>query len=152
MPPPSAAPASNASVHATAGGNPRPLISVAMKIDVKPMTAPIDKSIPPEKITRVIPIAAIPRKALSANRPTITRAEKNPLYETAVAPNSVTRIIAVTISGRCGPRRSVLAGLMIARICGLAMRLWEGPWSPSAPPEAGKLHAPTHDMRQQVGA
>jgi hypothetical protein len=47
-------------------------------IDANPITAPTDKSMPPEKITSVSPIAAIPSAALSVKRFTATPAEKNP--------------------------------------------------------------------------
>ena len=45
---------------------------------LKPATAPTDRSIPPLKITSVMPMAAIPRKALSVSRLVRTRQEKNP--------------------------------------------------------------------------
>jgi hypothetical protein len=75
---PRPAPASTASGQASAGCSPRPMTSVAVKIDVHPITAPTERSMPPEKITSVIPTAAMPRNALSAKRFTSTRAEKNP--------------------------------------------------------------------------
>jgi hypothetical protein len=64
--------------HATPGATPRPVTSVAVKMDVNPITAPTERSMPPAKITSVIPRAAMPRNALSAKRLVITRAEKKP--------------------------------------------------------------------------
>jgi len=47
----------------------------ARKTPVKAITDPMDRSIPPERMTKVMPTAAIPRKALSVSRFDITRVE-----------------------------------------------------------------------------
>ncbi|MNG39983.1 hypothetical protein D3C84_1283640 [compost metagenome] len=40
------------------------------------MTEPIDRSMPPDRITKVMPTAAMPRKALSVKRLPITRVDR----------------------------------------------------------------------------
>src|SRR5256885_10022943 len=55
--------------------------SVAIRMLVNATTAPTDRSMPPERITNVAPTAAIPRKALSPNRFTITRSEEKFRYD-----------------------------------------------------------------------
>jgi hypothetical protein len=74
---PNVTPIASASKAAAAGCQPL-ATSTAVKIDVKPTTAPTDKSMPPEKMTSVRPTAAIPRVALSVNNPVKTHGEKNP--------------------------------------------------------------------------
>jgi hypothetical protein len=78
MPAPSAEPAASPSVHASPGAIWCFSISVAVKIEVNPMTAPTDRSMPPEKSTSVMPTAAMPRNTFSESRPMNTRAEKKP--------------------------------------------------------------------------
>ncbi|MNP47580.1 hypothetical protein D3C76_1416420 [compost metagenome] len=52
---------------------------LADTIVVKAIMEPTDKSIPPETITKVMPTAAISRKALSINRLSSTCIEKKPV-------------------------------------------------------------------------
>lgn len=48
----------------------------ARKTPVKAMTEPIDRSMPPEMMTKVMPTAAMPRKALSVKRLPMTRVDR----------------------------------------------------------------------------
>src|ERR1035437_2998401 len=45
-------------------------------------TDPTDRSMPPDRITKVMPTATMTKKALSISRFKNTCAEKNPLYDT----------------------------------------------------------------------
>jgi hypothetical protein len=65
----------------SAGSVPVPFTSVAIRMLVQAMTAPTDKSIPPERMTNVTPTAATPRNALSETKFRKTRAEKKPSKE-----------------------------------------------------------------------
>ncbi len=51
------------------------MIRVALSTVVKPITAPTERSMPPEMITKVIPTAVMPRKALSVRKLPSTRVE-----------------------------------------------------------------------------
>ena len=52
---------------------------LALKTPVNATRDPTERSIPPEIITKVMPTAIMPTKALSIKRFTKTRREKNPL-------------------------------------------------------------------------
>ena len=65
MPAPKAAPITSTSGIASSGLTPRGPISMARNTPVKAMTAPTDRSMPPERMTKVMPTATIPKKALS---------------------------------------------------------------------------------------
>ena len=71
---PKAQPITSTSGKATSGEIPQKPIALARKTPVKA----IDRSIPPERITKVMPTAMIPRKALSVRILQITRVEAKP--------------------------------------------------------------------------
>ena len=75
---------------------------------VNATTEPTDRSMPPDTITNVMPIATISRKALSTSRPSSTCSEKNPVYITEPKPNSAQNSTMVTTIGsvRGSTRRS----------------------------------------------
>ena len=57
------------------GLTPRLPTMTATKTLVNAITEPIDRSMPPDRITKVMPTAAMPRKALSVSRLPITRVD-----------------------------------------------------------------------------
>ena len=65
---PNPAPAASPIAMAASGWSPACSTSAATSTLVKAMTEPIERSIPPERITKVAPIAATPRNALSTSR------------------------------------------------------------------------------------
>ena len=75
---PKAQPITSTSGKATSGDIPQKPIALARKTPVKAITDPTDRSIPPERITKVMPTAMIPRKALSVRILQITRVEAKP--------------------------------------------------------------------------
>ncbi len=75
---PKAQPITSTSGKATSGEIPQKPIALARKTPVKAITDPTDRSIPPERITKVMPTAMIPRKALSVRILQITRVEAKP--------------------------------------------------------------------------
>ena len=75
---PKAQPITSTSGNATSGDIPQKPIALARKTPVKAITDPTDRSIPPERITKVMPTAMIPRKALSVRILQITRVEAKP--------------------------------------------------------------------------
>ena len=50
-------------------------IDSATNTVVKPITEPTERSMPPEMMTKVMPVATTPRKALSVRRLATTRVE-----------------------------------------------------------------------------
>ena len=75
---PKAQPITSTSGKATSGEIPQKPIALARKTPVKAITDPTDRSIPPERLTKVMPTAMIPRKALSVRILQITRVEAKP--------------------------------------------------------------------------
>ena len=75
---PKAQPITSTSGKAASGEIPQKPIALARKTPVKAITDPTDRSIPPERITKVMPTAMIPRKALSVRILQITRVEAKP--------------------------------------------------------------------------
>ena len=55
-------------------------MATARNTPTKAITAPTDRSMPPEMTTKVMPTAAMPRKALSVSRLPATRVEKKAGY------------------------------------------------------------------------
>ena len=75
---PKAQPITSTSGKATSGEIPQKPIALARKTPVKAITDPTDRASPPERITKVMPTAMIPRKALSVRILQITRVEAKP--------------------------------------------------------------------------
>ncbi|MNL45209.1 hypothetical protein D3C87_1678380 [compost metagenome] len=75
MMPPKVAAMASARAKAASGCQPAQLISTAISTPVKPMTAPTERSMPPERMTKVMPTAVMPRKALSVRKLPRTRVE-----------------------------------------------------------------------------
>ena len=66
-----------ASISAAETSGCHPAVSrLAMTTPTKPIIEPIDRSMPPDMMTKVVPIAAMMMKALSASRWPSTRVEK----------------------------------------------------------------------------
>src|SRR5471032_3533382 len=70
--------------------------NTAQRMVVNATTEPTDRSMPPDTITNVMPIATISRNALSTSKPSSTCREKNPVYITEPNPNSTTNKTIVT--------------------------------------------------------
>ena len=66
----------SARAKAASGGTPQRSIATARNTLVKPITEPIERSMPPETITKVMPTATMPRKALSVRRLPTTRVDR----------------------------------------------------------------------------
>ncbi len=81
------------------GLKPRCSTKAARTMVVSAITEPTERSIPPEMMTKVIPIAAITRKELSINKLRKTWSEKKPLNATEPAPNITTKSPTVITSG-----------------------------------------------------
>jgi len=79
---PNAVPISSTSGMATMGFQPRCSTSAASTMVVSATTDPTERSMPPDRITNVMPTATMMRKALSISRLRKTWAEKNPVYST----------------------------------------------------------------------
>src|SRR2546428_533162 len=62
------------------GGKWASCVNDAIRVEENATIAPTDRSMPPERMTKVIPTAHRPRKALSVKRLVNTRSEKNALY------------------------------------------------------------------------
>src|SRR5207302_6741164 len=62
------------------GGKWASCVNDAIRVEENATSAPTDRSMPPERLTKVIPTAHRPRKALSVKRLVNTRNEKNALY------------------------------------------------------------------------
>ncbi len=80
---------------AVSGCMPYQVTSTAIRTLVKPMTEPTDRSMPPERITKVMPTAAMPRNALSVSRLPRTRVESmfgNWMMHTAYASRKITSV------------------------------------------------------------
>lgn len=75
---PKAQPITNTSGNASSGERPKSPITFARNTPVKAITEPTERSIPPERITKVMPTAIIPRKALSVRILQITLVEAKP--------------------------------------------------------------------------
>jgi hypothetical protein len=73
--------------------------STASTIVVSATTEPTERSIPPETITNVMPIATINRNALSISRSSSTCSEKKPVYITEPKPKSAQNSRMVTAIG-----------------------------------------------------
>ena len=63
---------------ASSGEMPQKPIALARNTPVKAITDPTERSIPPERITNVMPTAIMPKKALSVRMLQITRVEAKP--------------------------------------------------------------------------
>jgi hypothetical protein len=75
MPAPNDAARPRMSMKARYGLSPYRSMVTARNTPVKAMTDPTDRSMPPDRITKVMPTATMPRKALSVRRLPITRVE-----------------------------------------------------------------------------
>ena len=75
---PNAQPIASTSGNATSGEIPQKPIAFARNTPVNAITDPTERSIPPERITNVIPTAMMPKKALSVRILQITRVEAKP--------------------------------------------------------------------------
>ncbi|MNF75848.1 hypothetical protein D3C84_579340 [compost metagenome] len=64
---PKPAPSTSTRGMASSGLTPRSPMSLASSTPVKAMTAPTERSMPPERMTKVMPTATMPRKALSVS-------------------------------------------------------------------------------------
>ncbi|MGF6542648.1 hypothetical protein OKW32_005998 [Paraburkholderia youngii] len=73
--------------------------STAATIVVSATIEPTDRSMPPDTITNVMPIATISRNALSTSRSSSTCHEKKPVYITEPKPNSAQNSRTVTAIG-----------------------------------------------------
>ncbi|MNI45786.1 hypothetical protein D3C73_1002260 [compost metagenome] len=60
---------------AVSGCTPKEPTKTATKTLVKAMTEPTERSMPPDRMTKVMPTAAMPKKALSVRRLPITRVD-----------------------------------------------------------------------------
>ncbi|MCY1312678.1 hypothetical protein D9M70_631210 [compost metagenome] len=76
---PKAVPMSSTSGIATAGLQPRCSTSAASTMVLSATTEPTERSMPPERITKVMPTATMIRKALSISRLRNTWDEKKPV-------------------------------------------------------------------------
>jgi hypothetical protein len=79
-------------------------ISVAMKIVVKARTEPTLRSMPPDRMTKVMPTAMTPTCALFMNRFTTTRMERKFVKKIEKTPKSAISTNAVTSMGRFSRR------------------------------------------------
>jgi hypothetical protein len=71
---------------------------------VKPITDPTERSIPPEMMTKVMPTATMPRKALSVRRLATTRVDAKFGNCSEQSMNPTTKTAVVT---RTGSRRRI---------------------------------------------
>jgi hypothetical protein len=78
MPVPKSAPTASTAGTAMTPGSRHFSKASASRTLTRPTTAPTDRSIPPERITKVSPMAAMPRKELSEKKLSRTRSEANP--------------------------------------------------------------------------
>ncbi len=75
------------------------LINTLQTTPVSAITAPTDKSIPPDKITKVMPTAAIIKNALSLSKLKNTRELPKPSNCTEPIPNNTKNKMQVTARG-----------------------------------------------------
>ena len=75
---PKAQPITSTSGKAISGDIPQKPIALARKTPVKAIADPTERSMPPERITNVMPTAIMPRKALSVRILQMTRVEAKP--------------------------------------------------------------------------
>ena len=84
---------------AGAGCSPARSIRLATITLVNAITAPTERSIPPDRITKVAPAAATPRNALSTRRLRSTAQEAKFGNDSAPMRNATTSTVAVAVSG-----------------------------------------------------
>jgi len=131
---PNAVPISSTSGMAAIGFQPRCSTSAASTMVVSATTEPTERSIPPDRITNVMPTATMMRKALSISRLRNTWAEKNPVYSAEPSVAMAMNSEMVAASGRylglnrarsavaCGagwftvPKPAVLGTALIAKL------------------------------------
>ena len=97
---PNAVPISSTSGMATMGFHPRCSTNAASTMVVSATTEPTERSMPPDRITNVMPTATMMRKALSISRLRKTWAEKKPVYSTEPSVAMATNSEMVAASGR----------------------------------------------------
>ena len=83
-----------------AGPQPWCSTSAADTMVVSAMTEPTDRSMPPEMMTKVIPMAVTPRKALSMKKLRKTWSEKKLSNSIDPAPNITQKRAMVTVDGQ----------------------------------------------------
>jgi len=94
-------PAPNTSISAAeaSGCQPKPS-SLAITTPTKPIIEPIERSMPPERMTKLAPIAAMMRNALSSRMSPSTKLDRKWLYMWPPTPNNTTKTAIVAASGR----------------------------------------------------
>ena len=97
---PNTVPITNTSGMAAVGLQPWRSTSDASTIVVNATTEPTDRSMPPDRMTNVMPTATITRKALSISRLRNTCAEKKPGYSTEPAVAMTVNSAMVAARGR----------------------------------------------------
>ena len=94
-------PAPKASIIAPDSSGCQPTVSrLAITTPTKPIIEPIDRSMPPERMTKVVPIAAMMMKALSARMSPSTSVETEIVVEHPAGDEQGEKTAIVAISGR----------------------------------------------------